>query len=200
MSVREIVTIGDPRLRERAREVGAEEIGSAPVQALIDDLIETKRAHDGAGIAAPQVGESLRIALAEVEGVNPRYPYKPPIPLTVIVNPVIEPVGDELVEINEGCLSIPGLRGSVPRSVRIRLRYLDRHGDEHEILAGGMTAGTFQHEVDHLDGILFCDRVDDPTSFSTWEQFDRHQRDAFVRRMEALTARLAREDGGEAGG
>ena len=200
MSVREIVTIGDPRLRERAREVGAEEIGSAPVQALIDDLIETKRAHDGAGIAAPQVGESLRIALAEVEGVNPRYPYKPPIPLTVIVNPVVEPVGDELVAINEGCLSVPGLRGSVPRSVRIRLRYLDRHGAEHVILAGGMTAGTFQHEVDHLDGILFCDRVDDPTSFSTWEQFDRHQRDAFVRRMEALTARLAREDGGEAGG
>ena len=200
MSVREIVTIGDPRLRERAREVGAEEIGSAPVQALIDDLIETKRAHDGAGIAAPQVGESLRIALAEVEGVNRRYPYKPPIPLTVIVNPVIEPVGDELVAINEGCLSVPGMRGSVPRSVRIRLRYLDRHGDEHEISAGGMTAGTFQHEVDHLDGILFCDRVDDPTSFSTWEQFDRHQRDAFVRRMEALTARLAREDGGEASG
>ena len=200
MSVREIVTIGDPRLRERAREVGADELASDAVQSLIDDMIETKRAHDGAGIAAPQVGEPLRIALAEVEGVNRRYPYKPPIPLTVIVNPVIEPVGDELVAINEGCLSIPGLRGSVPRSVRIRLRYLDRHGDEHEIRAGGMTAGTFQHEVDHLDGILFCDRVDDPTSFSTWEQFDRHQRDAFVRRMEALTARLAREDGGEAGG
>ncbi|HKQ17400.1 MAG TPA: peptide deformylase, partial [Solirubrobacterales bacterium] len=115
MSVREIVTIGDPVLREPAREVAAGELGSDAVQTLIDDMIETKRAADGAGIAAPQVGESLRIALAEVEGVNRRYPYKPPIPLTVVVNPRIEPVGDEVFLNNEGCLSVPGLRGDLPR-------------------------------------------------------------------------------------
>lgn len=195
MSVREIVTIGDPRLRERTRELERPELASAAVQALIDDMIETKRAADGAGIAAPQIGASLRIAVAEVAGTNRRYPYKPPIPLTVVVNPVLEPVGDELVAINEGCLSVPGLRGEVPRHLRVRVRYLDRDGTERELLAGGMTAGTFQHEVDHLDGILFCDRAD-PHTFSTWEQFDRHHREPFVRRMEALTERLAAEDGG----
>lgn len=195
MSVREIVTIGDPRLRERTRELERPELASAAVQALIDDMIETKRAADGAGIAAPQIGASLRIAVAEVAGTNRRYPYKPPIPLTVVVNPVLEPVGDELVAINEGCLSVPGLRGEVPRHLRVRVRYLDRDGTERELLAGGMTAGTFQHEVDHLDGILFCDRAD-PRTFSTWEQFDRHHREPFVRRMEALTERLAAEDGG----
>ena len=171
------------------------ELASAAVQELIDDMIETKRAADGAGIAAPQVGESLRIALAEVEGVNRRYPYKPPIPLTVIVNPVIEPIGAETVAINEGCLSVPGLRGEVPRRLRVRVRYRDREGAERELVASGMTAGTFQHEVDHLDGVLFCDRAD-PRSFSTWEQFERRHRDGFVRRMEALTERLTAEDGG----
>ena len=193
MSVREIVTIGDPVLREPAREIEGDELASAAVQELIDDMIETKRAADGAGIAAPQVGESLRIALAEVEGVNRRYPYKPPIPLTVIVNPVIEPIGAETVAINEGCLSVPGLRGEVPRHLRVR--YRDREGAERELVASGMTAGTFQHEVDHLDGVLFCDRAD-PRSFSTWEQFERRHRDGFVRRMEALTERLTAEDGG----
>jgi len=195
MTFREIVTIGDPVLREPAREVGPDELASATVQSLIDEMIATKRAADGAGIAAPQVGASLRIALAEVDGTNPRYPYKPEIPLTVIVNPVIEPIGDELVAINEGCLSVPGLRGEVDRHLRVRVRYRDREGVERELVASGMTAGTFQHEVDHLDGILFCDRAD-PRSFSTWEQFDRLHRDGFVRRMEALTARLAAEDGG----
>jgi peptide deformylase len=195
VTVLPIVTVGDPVLRERARDLSEDELRSDEVQRLIDDMIETKRAADGAGIAAPQVGESLRIALAEVEGVNRRYPYKPPIPLTVIVNPVIEPIGAETVAINEGCLSVPGLRGEVPRRLRVRVRYRDREGAERELVASGMTAGTFQHEVDHLDGVLFCDRAD-PRSFSTWEQFERRHRDGFVRRMEALTERLTAEDGG----
>ena len=172
MSVREIVTIGDPVLRERAREVGVEELRSPAVQQLIDDLIETKRAANGAGLAAPQVGESLRIAIAEVEPDNPRYPYKPPVPLTVIVNPELEPVGDGQVEIVEGCLSVPDLRGAVPRYEAVRVRYLDRDGVEHDEVRRGLTAGTFQHEVDHLDGILFLDRVTDPTTFSTWAHSD----------------------------
>ena len=190
MSVLEIATVGDPVLRERAREVTAEELRSPEVQRLIDDMIETKRAAAGAGIAANQVGETLRIAVVEVEAGNPRYPYKPAVPLTVLVNPVLEPVGDTMAEINEGCLSVPDLRGTVDRYEAVRVRYLDREGGEHDELRRGLTAGTFQHEVDHLDGILFLDRVRDPATFSTWAQFDRHHRAAFEAHARALVERL----------
>jgi peptide deformylase len=190
MSVREIVTVGDPVLRQRARAVTAEELRSPEVQRLIDDMIETKRAAAGAGLAANQVGETVRVAVVEVEPDNPRYPYKPPVPLCVLVNPVLEPVGEATVEINEGCLSVPDLRGTVDRYEAVRVRYLDRDGAEHDEVRRGLTAGTFQHEVDHLDGILFLDRVRDPATFSTWEQFDRHHRAAFERRARAIVARL----------
>jgi peptide deformylase len=154
VSVREIVTAGHPALRERAREVGLDELQTPETQALIDDLIDTMRFAGGAGLAANQVAETRRIAVAEVQSGHPRYPYKPPIPLTVLINPTIEPVGEETVEINEGCLSVPGLRGVLPRWLTIRVSYLDRGGHRHEEVKRGLTAGTFQHEVDHLDGIL----------------------------------------------
>jgi peptide deformylase len=189
VSVRGVVEIGDPVLRERAREVSSEEIGSAEIQELIDDLIDTKRATHGAGIAANQVGEPVRVAIVEVEEGNPRYPYKPPVPLTVMINPTLEPVGDETIEINEGCLSVPDLRGSLPRHLAVRVRYLDRDGREHEEVKRGLTAGTFQHEVDHLDGTLFVDRAN-PRTFATWEQFDRYQRDEFVQRVARLSQEL----------
>jgi peptide deformylase len=189
VSVREIVTIGHPVLRRPARPLTLDELHAPAVQGLIDDMIETMREAGGAGIAANQVGESVRIAVAEVEGVNPRYPYKPPIPLTVIVNPVVEPLGAETVEINEGCLSVPGLRGVVERHVAIRLRYLDREGEEHEAVKRGLTAGTFQHEVDHLDGTLIVDRAD-PRTLMTWEQFERFHRDEFVERITAFVERV----------
>jgi peptide deformylase len=189
VSVRRVVEIGDPVLRERAREVSSEEIRSAAIRELIDDLIETKRATHGAGIAANQVGEPVRVAVVEVEEGNPRYPYKPPVPLTVMINPTLEPAGDETIEINEGCLSVPDLRGSLPRHLAVRVRYLDREGKEHEEVKRGLTAGTFQHEVDHLDGTLFVDRAD-PRTFATWEQFNRHQRDEFVQRVARLSQEL----------
>ena len=185
----EIVEIGDPVLRERARDVDPAELRSLEVQRLIDDLIATRRAAHGAGIAANQIGMPVRIAVAEVTQPNPRYPYKPPIPLTVIVNPEIEPLDDELVEINEGCLSVPGLRGVVPRHVSIRVRYLDRDGNAHVEVKRGLTAGTFQHEVDHLDGTLFVDRAD-PRTLMSWEQFERLHRDEFVARMTELVERV----------
>jgi peptide deformylase len=188
MAVRAITTVGDPVLRTRARDVTAEELRSPEAQALVDDLIDTMRAAGGAGLAANQIGELLRIAVVEVHD-NPRYPYKPDIPLTVIVNPVIEPVGDETVEINEGCLSVPDLRGTVDRFLAVRVRYLDRHGEPREDIRRGLTAGTFQHEVDHLDGLLFLDRVSDPTTFTTWEQFDRHHREAFLEHARAIVER-----------
>jgi len=189
VSVREVVAIGDPVLRERARELSAAEIASPEIQELIEDLIDTKRATHGAGIAANQVGEPVRVAIVEVEEGNPRYPYKPPVPLTVMINPSLEPVGGETIEINEGCLSVPDLRGSLPRHLAVRVRYLDREGEEQEEVKQGLTAGTFQHEVDHLDGVLFVDRAD-PRTFATWEQFDRHQRDEFLRRVSRLGKEL----------
>jgi peptide deformylase len=190
MSVLPIATVGDPVLRERAREVGEEELHSPEVHRLIDDMVETMRAASGAGLAANQVSDLHRIAVVEVREGNPRYPYKPPIPLTVMVNPVLEPIGDETVEINEGCLSVPDLRGTVDRNIAVRVRYLDRDGHEHVDEHRGLTAGTFQHEVDHLNGVLFLDRVRDPSTFSTWEQFDRHHRDEFVAHAKALVERV----------
>lgn len=190
MSRREIVEVGHPVLRERAREVSEEELGSDEVQRLIDDMVETMRAADGAGLAANQVAETLRIAVVEVRPGNPRYPYKPPVPLTVVVNPVIEPVDDEVERINEGCLSVPNLRGEVPRHMGIRLRYTDRGGEEHEEVRRGLTAGTFQHELDHLDGVLFLDRVDDPATLTTWDAYERFHRDSFEERARSIVKRI----------
>ena len=190
MSRREIVEIGNPVLRERARDVTLDELRSDAVQALIDDMIDTMRAADGAGLAANQVGETVRVAVVEVRPGNPRYPYKPPVPLTVIVNPVIEPLDDEVEQINEGCLSVPNLRGEVPRHVSVRVRYLDREGVEREEIRRGLTAGTFQHELDHLDGTLFVDRVVDRGTLTTWEQFERFHRAAFEERARRLVERV----------
>jgi peptide deformylase len=189
MSVQEIVTVGHPVLRQRTADVDPADIPTAAVQTLIADLVDTMRHANGAGIAANQIGVPLRVAVIEVND-NPRYPYKPAIPLTVIVNPVIEPVDDELVEINEGCLSVLNLRGSVHRHVNIRVRSLDEHGNVRDEVKRGLTAGTYQHECDHLDGKLFLDRVTDPTTFTTWEQFERFHRDAFVERITKFVERV----------
>ena len=183
-----ITTVGDPVLRERAREVTPDELLSDEVQAFIDDLIETKRAAHGAGLAANQVGDLRRIAVVEIEPDNPRYPYKPPFPLTVLVNPELEPEGDETIDVNEGCLSVPDLRGVLSRHARVRVRFLDRDGVQREVQAQGLTAGTFQHEVDHLNGVLFVDHAD-PATFATWEQYERFQRSAFEHRAQAIVER-----------
>jgi peptide deformylase len=190
VSRREIVEIGHPVLRERARELSPDELRSEGVQRLIDDMIETMRTAHGAGLAANQVGETVRIAVVEVRDGNPRYPYKPPIPLTVIVNPVIEPLDDEIEQINEGCLSVPNLRGEVPRHMNIRVSYTDREGEQREEVRRGLSAGTFQHELDHLDGTLFVDRVTDLGTLATWEQFERFHRDAFVERARRIVERV----------
>jgi peptide deformylase len=127
MTLLPIVTVGHPVLREPARDVTIDELASAEIQTFIDDLVDTMRHANGAGLAANQVARPIRIAAIEVND-NPRYPYKPRIPLTIVVNPTIELIGDETVEINEGCLSVPNLRGNVFRHVTIRVRWLDRHG------------------------------------------------------------------------
>ena len=189
MTVHDVLTVGHPILRQPARDVAPEAIGEPEVQRLIGDLVDTMRHAQGAGLAAPQIGVPLRVAVIEVRD-NPRYPYKPNIPLTVLVNPTIEPIGDETVDINEGCLSVPDLRGTVARHVTVRVRYRDQHAAVQDEVKRGLTAGTFQHECDHLDGRLFLDRVTDPTTFTTWAQFERFHRDAFVARISAFVARV----------
>lgn len=191
MSVREIVTAGHPVLRRRAPELSLDELAEPRTQALIDDLIETRRAAGGAGLAANQIGEAVRVAVVEVdEATRRRYPYKPALPLTVIVNPLIEPQGEERFAVNEGCLSVPGLRGVLQRFARVRVRYLDRHGEPHDELRCGLSAGTFQHEVDHLDGILFLDRVGDPRTLMTWDSFELFHREGFEAEARALVERF----------
>jgi len=187
MTVLEIAQIGHPILRAPTRRVTREELATPAVQQLIDDMIDTMRDAQGAGIAANQVVSDLRITTIEVRR-NRRYPYKPPIPLTVAVNPTWEHIDEELVEINEGCLSVP-LRGSLRRHVNITVRYWDRHGEDHQRTIHGLTAGTYQHEIDHLDGILIVDRID-PATLATWEQYELHQRDDFVERITQFVKRV----------
>ena len=188
MAVRPVLSIGHPVLRQSSRTLTDDEIASPHVQQLIDDLIDTMHNADGAGIAANQVGEAVRVAVLEVTH-NPRYPYKPPIPLTVVVNPVLEPLDDETFLNNEGCLSVP-LRGEVERYLSVRVRYQDRNGDHHDEVVRGLTAGTWQHECDHLDGVLFVDRVTDPATLATWDEYEAHHRDAFVERITAFVERV----------
>ena len=147
------------------------------------------RAAHGAGLAANQVGDERRICVIEV-GDNPRYPYKPRVPLTILVNPRLTPFGAEIFQNYEGCLSVPDLRGVVPRRVHLRVEALDRHGQAVTQEIHGLTAGTFQHECDHLDGLLFLDRVEDTTTLTTWDGFERFHKAAFVERARELVERL----------
>lgn len=185
MSVRPILQLGNPFLRHVAAAV--DDPAAPEVQSLIDDLIDTMRDASGAGLAATQIGVDARVVVMEVNR-NPRYPYKPQLPLTVAINPMIEPLDDELVEINEGCLSVP-VRGFVPRHVNIRVRYLNRDGGAHDEVKRGLTAGTWQHECDHLDGTLIVDRAD-PKRLATWDEYERHYRDDFVERITGFVERV----------
>jgi peptide deformylase len=189
MTVLPIATIGHPELRIRAAEVDPAELAKPEVQTFIDDLVETMRAANGAGLAATQVLRHQRICAVEVNK-NPRYPYKPQVPLTILVNPVLTPLDDDMFENNEGCLSVPGFRGNVMRHTSIRVRALDRHGASIDAVIRGMTACTYQHEVDHLDGMLFPDRVTDPRTFTTWDSFDKFHHHDFVIRVKELVARF----------
>lgn len=189
MTLLKIAQIGHPILRTLAEPVSREELASKELQTFIDDLIETMRDANGAGLAATQVHVSKQILAIEVKD-NPRYPYKPNIPLTIVVNPILEPIGEERFDNYEGCLSVPNLRGLVSRHAQAKIRGLDRHGNPFEKIAKGLTAGTFQHEIDHLHGTLFIDRVTNPKSLCTWTEFDRFHKQAFVERIIPFVERM----------
>ncbi len=189
MAIRKIATIGHPVLRQVARELTREELRSDKVQRFIDDLVETMRDAAGAGLAANQVYEPIRITAIEVNK-NPRYPYKPNYPLTILVNPIVTPTTDDTFVNYEGCLSVPNLRGEVRRFTGVRVRAWDREGNDLDFEVKGLTAGTFQHEVDHLDGKVFLDRVEDTRSLTTWADFERFHMAGFVERAKALVAKF----------
>lgn len=181
MAIRKIAQMGEPVLRRRADEVPLDLIGSPALEALIDDMIETMHDADGAGLAAPQVYESLRVVVIEV-GQNPRYPTFEPIPLTVLINPVVTPLGydengklaDEAsIVMYEGCLSVAGVRGKVKRPRRVEVQALDRKGQPLSFTWEGVRAAVVQHETDHLNGVLYVDRAD-PRSLTFLREYERH--------------------------
>ena len=161
MAVRPVLKMGEPLLREVARPVTRFD---AQLAELIADMDETMRALHGAGIAAPQIGVSLRAVIFELKD-NPRYPHIAPVPYTVLINPLVTPLDAEQDEGWEGCLSVPGMRGLVARHRRVRYQGFDPHGTPIDRSVGGFHARVVQHEVDHLDGVLFPQRVRDLRDF-----------------------------------
>ncbi len=172
MSILKVAALGNPVLRTVARELSPAQIASAALQKFIDDMIDTMKEYDGVGLAAVQVHEPLQIAVLEVAD-NPRYPDKPRVPLSVLINPRIAPLSQEMEEDWEGCLSIFDLRGKVARYKRIQVRALDRQGRDLDFVASGFHARVIQHEWDHLDGKVFLDRMTDLSTLAYTREFTR---------------------------
>ncbi|SHM70403.1 peptide deformylase [Rhizobacter sp. OV335] len=164
MTVREILKMGDPRLLRVAPPVPREQLGTRELQQLIDDMFDTMHDANGAGLAAPQIGVDLQLVIFGFKN-NARYPDAPAVPETVLINPTIVPLSDEREEGWEGCLSVPGLRGVVPRYARIRYTGLDPQGNLIDREAEGFHARVVQHECDHLIGKLYPTRIEDFSKF-----------------------------------
>ena len=158
MTVRRVLKMGDPLLYRQAEPV--REFGTPALDALIEDMFETMAALNGAGLAAPQIGVSQRVVIFSVES-NPRYPDVEPVPTTVLINPVLTPIGNEMDDGWEGCLSVPGLRGLVSRYKQLRYTGFDQRGQPIDRTVSGFHARVVQHECDHLDGILYPMRLRD---------------------------------------
>ncbi len=173
MAILKVARLGHPVLRRVADPVPAGEITRPETQRLIDDMVETMREYNGVGVAAPQVHVSRQIAVLEVES-HPRYPDVPRIPLLVIVNPVLTPVGEETATDWEGCLSVPDLRGVTPRWSAVRLEAYGRKGERMDLVAKEFFARVLQHETDHLNGKVYLDRMRDFSTLSHLTEWMRH--------------------------
>jgi peptide deformylase len=167
MAVQKVLRMGDPRLLQVAEPVT--EFSTAELDALIQDMFDTMAALNGAGLAAPQIGVNKRLVIFGVEA-NPRYPDVEPVPTTVLINPQLEFLGEEMDQAWEGCLSVPGMRGLVPRHAHIRYQGMDEYGDEIDHTVSGFHARVVQHECDHLDGILYPMRMRDMSKFGFVEE------------------------------
>jgi peptide deformylase len=167
MAVREVLRMGHPVLHEKAKPV--ETFGTPELRALLEDMKETMAAKNGAGLAAPQIGVGQRVVIFGVDH-NPRYPDAEPVPFTVLVNPKLVILTREVEEDWEGCLSVPGMRGVVPRYTKLRYSGFDIEGNPIERVADGFHARVVQHECDHLDGILYPQRMTDMTRFGFNEE------------------------------
>ncbi|HZP40277.1 MAG TPA: peptide deformylase [Candidatus Binatia bacterium] len=173
MAVLKVARLGHPVLRKIAEPVPPEAIGAPEIQRLVDDMLETMDDHDGAGLAAPQVHVSRRIVVYGVEA-NPRYPDAEPVPLTVLVNPKITFLTEDEEEDWEGCLSVPDLRGMVPRRTKIRVEAYGRDGKPLRFVAEGFHARVVQHECDHLDGKVYLDRMRSMATLGFLPEFQRY--------------------------
>ena len=174
MSLLEIARLGHPQIRSVAKPVREEELRTADVQRLIDDMVETMRQAKGVGIAAPQVQVSRRIIAIEVSPKNPRYPGNTGVPLTIVVNPSLVEHRKETLEDWEGCLSVPDLRGVVPRYEWVRVTGVDREGRPVQYEADGFFARVFQHEIDHLNGKVFLDRLLDLQTLTHLREYEQY--------------------------
>ncbi|SRR5690606_30056084 len=170
MSLLKVARMGHPVLRKRARALDPVEVRGAAFQKLIDDMVDTMIEYEGVGLAAPQVHEGIRLFVAAIEGDGGRMDVLP------FINPVVTPLADEQVEDWEGCLSIPDIRGRVPRFRKVRIAALDRKGKPFELELEDFAARVVQHETDHLDGVLFFDRMTSFESLSFLEEFSRYHR------------------------
>ena len=166
-----VARIGHPVVRSPAREVPPEVLASPEFQHLVDDMVDTMHEYDGVGLAGTQVHVGLRVAVLEVPASDER--ARAAVPLTVLVNPVVTPIGEEKEHAWEGCLSIPDLRGVVPRWKRLRLEALDRQGQPYTVEAEGFFARVIQHECDHLEGGVYLDRMEGMRSLSFLREFER---------------------------
>ncbi len=171
MAILKVSRMGHPVLRQQAREIPGAEVTSPPLQRLAADMVETMIDYEGIGLAAPQVFQSLRLIVLGMPDVDPD--EEGVIPLTVLFNPEFTAMSDERVDGWEGCLSIPDIRGVVPRSAAVNVKGLDAQGQPVELSAEGFFARVLQHEIDHLDGVIFLDRMED---FATLSYFDEYQR------------------------
>jgi peptide deformylase len=181
VAIRKIAQIGEPVLRRVARSLSVEELKSPAIQTLIDDMIDTMHDADGAGLAAPQVYESVQLCVIEI-AKNPRYPDALDIPLTVLVNPVVTPLvasplgqlaEEDSIAMFEGCLSVTGLRGQVVRPRKVRVQALDRDGNALDFVWEGVRASVVQHETDHLKGVLYVDKADSK-SLTFLREYERY--------------------------
>ena len=178
MAVREVIKMGHPTLRVKATPVDPEEIQTPEFKQLVADMFETMEAEDGIGIAAPQIGISKQVAIVGIPKDNPRYPEvetdedeEPDFDILVVINPTVTVIDEAKSGFWEGCLSVPGLRGYVERPSKIKVDFTDMDGKQHSKEVDGFAATVFQHELDHLDGILYVDRVEDKTKLAFIDEY-----------------------------